>query len=292
MSDAPSKFTLRPLRYVEPGSDSPWKEVFGTQEDGTHRPQYYSQLELPKILETLRKNTKTWLSPELSIVLSRLALWLQRPEKSDAQVQALKELSLRTRKESVGEAQNVSVLQVSLPKVSRGLASTLLNLLLQASESSSAEVNASSALEVESRQSSSASISAEVYYVTLFFIFLNSEGKALARAALKLYTNPDASGNVVSSFKLDHFKGFVSEASSSAISALELTRLLDTSAGVVCSCRLSSFPSTKASAPEVLDSSMLSVTKPLSAGTACQALVDVFYLGYGIGFYGLGPYGV
>lgn len=291
MSDAPSKFTLRPLRYVEPGSDSPWKEVFGEQSDGTHRPQYYSQLELPKILETLRKDTRTWLSPELSIVLSRLALWLQRPEESGAQVQALKELSLRTRKESVGEAQNVSVLQATLPKVSKGLASTLLNLLLQAAESSSSEVNASSALEVESTQGSSATVSTEVYYVALFFIFLNSEGKALARAALKLYTNPDASGNVVSSFKLDHFKGFASEASSSAISALELTRLLDSSAGAVCSCRLSSFPSTKASASEVLGSSTLLATKPLSAGTACQTLIDLFYLGYGIGFYGLDPYG-
>lgn len=182
MNDAPSKFTLRPLRYVEPGSDSPWHEVFGTQEDGTHRPQYYSQLELPKILETLRKDARTWLSPELSVVLSRLALRLQRPEESDAQAQALKVLFLRTQKDA------------------------------------------------------SASVSDGVYYVALFFIFLDSEGKVLARAALKLYTNSDASGNVVSS-------------------------------------------------------STLLATKPLSAGTACQTLIDLFYPGYGLGFYGLDPYG-
>ena len=236
MSDAPSKFTLRPLRYVEPGSDSPWKEVFGEQSDGTHRPQYYSQLELPKILETLSKRARTWLSPELSVVLDRLALWLKTQANTEGAVQ-----TLRT-------------------------------------------------LRVQSAQGSELSTQTSVYLVALFFLFLDSEGKVLARANLKLYTDLDASGNVVSSFKLEHFKGAASEGQASALSSLELTRLLESSSGARCACRLVAMP-LSATTPEVLDSSMLSVTKPLSAGTACQALVDLFYLGYGIGFYGLDPYG-
>ena len=236
MSDTPSKFTLRPLRYVEPGSDSPWKEVFGTQEDGTHRPQYYSQLELPKILETLSKYTLTWLSPELSLVLARLAVWLKTSAPSESAVQPLQRLM------------------------------------------------------VQSAQDSELSAQTSMYLVALFFIFLDSEGKVLARAALKLYTGLDASGNVVSPFKLEHFKGAASKSQVSSSSALELTRLLDSSSKTLCSCRLFSLPF-KLATPEVLDSSKLSVSKPLSAGTACQALVDVFYLGYGVGFYGLDPYG-
>lgn len=237
MSEEPLKYTLRRLRYIEPGSDSPWKEVFGTQSDGTHRPQYYSQLELPKILEQIRKEGRVWFPLETLRTMSQHQLVLLRKLFDAVDAEASARLSLFR----------------SL--LSKGLCST------------------------------------DVYLVALSYIFLSTEGKALARAALKLYTGSNASGEVTSSMALGHLKGFLDRGSCVSFSKFQLRRLLDSSglADALASLGLITLAESNA---ETACSSILSVQKSCSSASACSARSSLDYLGYGAGFYGYGLYGV
>lgn len=237
MSDEPNKYTLRVLRYIEPGSDSPWKEVFGTQSDGTHRPQYYSQLELPKILEQIAKDARSWFPPEALRVLSQHQLTLLRKFFDTLEAGTSARLSLRK------------------PVLTEGLCSS------------------------------------DMYLVALLYIFLSSEGKALARAALKLYTGFNASGDVMSSMSLGHLKGFLDQSSCASSLKFRLRRLLASSGLADAFARLDLTTLTGSDA-ETTCALNLSAQKSCSSTSSCSASCFLDYHGYGVGFYGYGLYGV
>lgn len=237
MSDEPHKYTLRVLRYIEPGSDSPWKEVFGTQSDGTHRPQYYSQLELPKILEQIAKDARSWFPPEALRVLSQHQLALLRKFFDTLAAGTSSRLSLRK------------------PLLNGGLCS------------------------------------ADMYLVALLYIFLSTEGKALARAALKLYTGFNASGDVTSSMALEHLKGFLEQGSCTSSLKFRLRRLL-ASAGLAEALVRLGLTTPAGSNAETTCALNLSAQKSCSSASSCSARCFLDYHGYGVGFYGYGLYGV
>ena len=237
MTDEPHKYTLRTLRYIEPGSDSPWKEVLGTQSDGTHRPQYYAQLELPKILEQIHKEGRVWFPLEAFSVLNKHQLVLLRK-----------------------------------------LFDTI-------------DASASSKLSAFKFLSSLGACSTEMYLVSLRYIFLSSEGKALARVALKLYTGFNASGEVSSSFALGHLKGFLDQGTCASSHKLRLKRLLTATGFVESLVQLGLTTAPKANA-EVTCALNFSARKPCVSASSCSAEMFLDYIGYGAGFYNYGLSGV
>lgn len=88
----PKKATLRILRYIEPGSDSPWKEVLGKSPAGNLRPQWYSQLEMPKILELIAKHCKIWFPPEVAKNIAKVSLAASTEKASEAEARAVQSL--------------------------------------------------------------------------------------------------------------------------------------------------------------------------------------------------------
>lgn len=237
MTDEPHKFTLRRLRYIEPGSDSPWKEIFGEQSDGTHRPQYYAQLELPKILEQIRKEGLVWFPLETLRTMSQHQLVLLRKLFDTLDAEANARLSLLK------------------PVFSEGLCST------------------------------------GVYFVALFYIFLSTEGKALARAALKLYTGSNASGEVTSSMALGHLKGFLDRGSCASSLKFRAKRLW-VSSGLAKALAGLGMALKPESAFEVVSAFALSTQKACRSTSVCSARSVLDRPGYGAGFYGYGLYGV
>ena len=97
MSDIeyPKKATLKKLRYIEPGSDSPWKEILGKSPAGNLRPQWYSQLEMPKILELIAKHCKIWFPPEVAKSITKVSLATSTDKASAAEARALQALLAR-----------------------------------------------------------------------------------------------------------------------------------------------------------------------------------------------------
>lgn len=97
MSDIeyPKKATLRKLRYIEPGSDSPWKEILGKSPAGNLRPQWYSQLEMPKILELIAKHCKIWFPPEVAKSIAKVSLAASTEKASEAEARAIQALLAR-----------------------------------------------------------------------------------------------------------------------------------------------------------------------------------------------------
>lgn len=148
MTEEPQRFSFRMLRYIEPGSDSPWKEVFGTQSDGTHRPQYYSQLELPKVLELLYKYCTTWLTPEQVKSQAREALLTFTHKDSSAQVSSAQVLELLKKLDDVLETHAFEKLKVQTFKVEDLNAQDFICFILESILSSSTKVSSTQTLKL------------------------------------------------------------------------------------------------------------------------------------------------
>lgn len=88
----PKKATLRKLRYIEPGSDSLWKEILGKSPAGNLRPQWYSQLEMPKILELIVKHCKIWFPPEVAKSISKVSLATSTEKASESEARSIQSL--------------------------------------------------------------------------------------------------------------------------------------------------------------------------------------------------------
>lgn len=234
----PKEPTLRVLRYIEPGSDSPWHEVLGLQDDGTFRPQWYSQLELPKIQELLKKSCRVWFPPE----------------------------------------------------VLRDVAS--VKFFLSTEQSAKAKAQGTESLKAQRPVGSSASIANSFYLVTLNFIFLSTELKALARAAVSLYTPLNTAMKATSEAEvLELVKGAEAKIPCSELLIFDSLRSFRTEPRAQTLQALSlGFP--KSSKLLLQASRLLRTLKPIKTQTACVSRAVLDFTGYGYGFYGKGLYGV
>lgn len=213
MTDEPQRFTLRPLRYIEPGSDSPWKEVFGEQSDGTHRPQYYSQLELPKILEQIQKDGRIWFPPELAVSRAQKGLWTFTYKGEQVSVSTGEILcGIKVLQEAI-QAKTLTSLSLETFLAAGIKSDAFAGLLLETALSASAQVSSIQTLSAAICPVGTVATQASIYCKALYFIFLSSEGKALARAVLKRYITYNASGLVASSTLFEHKKGISAQAS-------------------------------------------------------------------------------
>ena len=291
MTEEPQRFSFRMLRYIEPGSDSPWKEVFGTQSDGTHRPQYYSQLELPKILEQIQRDGKTWFPLELAIARAQKGLWIfthkgeQVAVSSDEVLCAIKVLQNAVR------AKALKALSLETFYTAGIKSASFARFLLETALSASAQVSSVQVLSPTIHAVGTVSAQASTYCKVFYFIFCSSEGKALARAVLKLYTEFNTSGDVSSSFMLGHLKGFLGQGTCSSVLKLRLKQLLASSGFIESLVNLGLISRPRAET-KVTCALKFSARKHYVSASSCFAKSFLDYIGYGVGFYNYGLYGV